>query len=111
MHSVTSLNGNTMKQTNSKSSNGDSLRNYADEPANYTEVRSEIFKLMVDLKKCKDQYEKLANMEIFREMHQEDVINNRGNLCQVIWFLGELYGYTLSDDVLSVENFVGNGSV
>lgn len=77
---------------------------YTNEPQNYQKVRGTILSLMNDIKKAKEDVKVIASLDIVVEAFQERTELLSKQLSQAIYLLGEIYGYTLSDDIL--ENVV-----
>lgn len=73
---------------------------YANEPANYQEARESILSLMRNLTKAKKDMKAISELDIVVEQFQERTREIIGELSQAVYSLGEIYGYTLSDDVL-----------
>ena len=73
---------------------------YANEPANYQEARESILSLMRNLTKAKKDMKAISNLDIVVEQFQDRTKEAYGQLCQTVYLLGEIYGYTLSDDIL-----------
>lgn len=83
-----------MKKNNSC---GDSLLN---EPENYSDVRVKIQSLMDKLMDCKRELKEIAEIGVIQEQFSEESQTDLGNISQVIYSLGAIYGYTLADDTL-----------
>lgn len=73
---------------------------YANEPANYQEARESILNLMRNLTKAKEDMKAISNLDIVVEQFQDRTKEAYGQLFQTVYLLGEIYGYTLSDDIL-----------
>ena len=73
---------------------------YANEPANYQEARESILSLMRNLTKAKKDMKAISELDIVVEQFQERTREIIGELSQAVYSLGEIYGYTLSDDIL-----------
>lgn len=73
---------------------------YANEPANYQEARESILSLMRNLTKAKKDMKAISELDIVVEQFQERTREIIGELSQSVYSLGEIYGYTLSDDIL-----------
>ena len=76
---------------------GDSLLN---EPENYSDVRVKIQSLMDKLMDCKQELKEIAEIGVIQEQFSEESQTDLGNISQVIYSLGAIYGYTLADDTL-----------
>ena len=72
----------------------------ANEPANYQEARESILSLMRNLTKAKKDMKAISELDIVVEQFQERAREIIGELSQAVYSLGEIYGYTLSDDIL-----------
>ena len=73
---------------------------YANEPANYQEARESILSLMRNPTKAKKDMKAISELDIVVEQFQERTREIIGELSQAVYSLGEIYGYTLSDDIL-----------
>ena len=73
---------------------------YANEPANYQEARESILSLMRNLTKAKKDMKAISELDIVVEQFQERTREIIGELSRAVYSLGEIYGYTLSDDIL-----------
>lgn len=73
---------------------------YANEPVNYQEERKSILSLMRNLNKAKEDMKAISDLDIVVEQFQDRTKEAYGQLCQTVYLLGEIYGYTLSDDIL-----------
>lgn len=79
---------------------------YANEPANYQEARESILSLMRNLTKAKEEMKAISNLDIVIEQFQERTRGIIEELSRAVYSLGEIYGYTLSDDILGNVEFV-----
>lgn len=71
-----------------------------DEPENYVEVRVKIQNLMKKLMDCKQDLKEISDLGLVQEQFSENSKMDLGAITQIIYSLGEIYGYTYADDTL-----------
>lgn len=71
-----------------------------DEPENYTELRIKIQGLMSKLMDCKKELKEISDLGLVQEQFSENSTMDIGAIHQIIYSLGEIYGYTYADDTL-----------
>lgn len=73
---------------------------YVNEPKNYNDLRVKIENLMRTVNQVKKDFNEISNIDLIQEQFQERTREAKGQLSQMIYLLGEVYGYSLSDDIL-----------
>lgn len=73
---------------------------YVNEPKNYNDLRVKIENLMRTVNQVKKDFNEISDIDLIQEQFQERTREAKGQLSQMIYLLGEVYGYSLSDDIL-----------
>ncbi len=73
---------------------------YENEPDSYNKVREQIHTLMMKINECKKETAQILNNDILAEEYGDDPNGIISDLNGVVRFLGEAYGFLLSDDIL-----------
>lgn len=73
---------------------------YVNEPKNYKDLRVKIENLMKTVNQVKKDFNEISDIDLVQEQFQERAREAKGQLSQMVYLLGEVYGYSLSDDVL-----------
>lgn len=73
---------------------------YLGEPENYRGTRDEILSLMSTINKSKQDFDRISNIVLLQEHFHERTKEVHKQLCQAIYLLGEMYGFTMSDDII-----------
>ncbi len=78
------------------------IQAYENEPKNYQETRKEIEDLIRKLKGCKESIAAIYNIPIIAEVEhfQKYRSDSMSDITDIIHKLGEIYGYTITDDIL-----------
>ena len=71
-----------------------------DEPENYIEEGVKIQNLMKKLMDCKQDLKEISDLGLVQEQFSESSKMDLGAITQIIYSLGEIYGYTYADDTL-----------
>ena len=70
------------------------------EPENYQQSREDMVVLMQNLKKVNDGLKTLGNNPILNECFEDRITGSTKNISEDIDLLGEMYGFTVTDDIL-----------
>lgn len=70
------------------------------EPENFTEVRARIRKLMGKLTDCKNELSELSDIDLIKFEFGDKPQDNIKSIVQVLFSLGEVYGYVLANDII-----------
>lgn len=78
--------------------------NYQDDPQNFEITRSNIKDVMDNAKNLLGDFKQISELDIIQERFMDRSKEITGALSQMIWTLGEMYGYCLADDVIESRN-------
>lgn len=70
------------------------------EPENYQQIREDMVVLMQNLKKVNDGLKTLGNNPLLNEFFEDRITGSTKNISEAIDLLGEMYGFTVTDDIL-----------
>lgn len=70
------------------------------EPENFTEVRAKIRMVMGKLTDCKNELSELSEIDLIKFEFGDKPQDNIKSIVQVLFSLGEVYGYVLANDII-----------
>lgn len=70
------------------------------EPDNYQQVRESMLVLMQDLKRVNDGLKDLGDNPLLSEFFGDRITGSTQSMNNVINMLGEMYGFTVADDIM-----------
>ncbi len=73
---------------------------YLDEPDSYKETRNGLLNMMNSFDKLRKEFNTVANMALMQEHFQDRTKEINEQLCQTTYLLGEMYGFTMADDII-----------
>lgn len=76
------------------------IKKPAFEPENFTEERARIRKVMNKLTECKNELSELSEIDLIKFEFGDKPQDNIKAIVQVLFSLGEIYGYVLANDTI-----------
>lgn len=73
---------------------------YLDEPGSYKETRNNLLNMMNSFDKLRKEFNIVANMALMQEHFRDRTMEVNEQLYQTIYLLGEMYGFTMADDII-----------